>query len=251
MPAGVFPIPASAPFLPTLIGALKQGRLLEGFAVVDPLALARATLFLPTQRAGQLARAAFLDGLGTDAAILPRIVPLGEIDEDELIFANAASGEAALEIPQELGGLERRMLLARLVMTWADRLDPHAPGAPPLIVHSPAAALALADDLARLIDDMTTRQVSWDKLDTLVPERFDVYWQLTLRFLQIAREAWAAIPMEDNPIEPVARRDLLIEAERLHLAASSGPVIAAGSTGSMPATAKLLATIATLPHGAT
>ena len=250
MPARVFTIPASAPFLPTLIGALKQGRLLEGFAVADPLALARATLFLPTQRAGQLARAAFLDGLGTDAAILPRIVPLGEIDEDELIFANAASGEAALEIPQELGGLERRMLLARLVMTWADRLDPHAPGAPPLIVHSPAAALALADDLARLIDDMTTRQVSWDKLDTLVPDRFDVYWQLTLRFLQIAREAWPAILMEHNRIEPVARRDLLIEAERLHLAASSGPVIAAGSTGSMPATAKLLATIATLPHGA-
>ena len=34
------------------------------------------------------------------------------------------------------------------------------------------------------------------------------------------------------------------------MASSTAPVIAAGSTGSMPATAKLLATIATLPHGA-
>ena len=34
------------------------------------------------------------------------------------------------------------------------------------------------------------------------------------------------------------------------LASSDQPVIAAGSTGSMPATAKLLAAVAQLPHGA-
>src|SRR4029079_1547540 len=38
--------------------------------------------------------------------------------------------------------------------------------------------------------------------------------------------------------------------ESKRLAGHSGPVIAAGSTGSIPATAGLLATIATLPHGA-
>ena len=43
------------------------------------------------------------------------------------------------------------------------------------------AALALADDLARLMDDMTTRQVPWDRLDELVPDKLDAYWQLTLR----------------------------------------------------------------------
>ncbi len=47
------------------------------------------------------------------------------------------------------------------------------------------------------------------------------------------------------------RRDRLIAAEAARLAARPGqPVIAAGSTGSMPATAKLLATIAGLPRGA-
>ena len=45
-----------------------------------------------------------------------------------------------------------------------------APEARPLVANTPAAALALADDLARLIDDMTTRGVGWDKLDDLVPD---------------------------------------------------------------------------------
>ena len=92
----VFTIPASAPFLPTLIEALNAGKL--GFAVAgDPLALASATIYLPTRRACRLMRDAFLDGLKGDAAILPRIVALGDIDEDEIAFAEAATGDIAAE----------------------------------------------------------------------------------------------------------------------------------------------------------
>src|SRR5262249_19614449 len=62
---------------------------------------------------------------------------------------------------------------------------------------------------------------------------------------------WPEILAERQAIEPAERRDRLINAEAARLAgAPDGPVIAAGSTGSMPATAKLLATIARLPHGA-
>src|SRR3954469_3036481 len=204
MPPRVFTIPASAPFLPTLIVALQREELIPGFpSSADPLALASATLFLPTRRACALARDAFLDVLGVAAAVLPRIVPLGDIDEDELAFAEAASGEGGLDVPPELGGLERRMLLARLVLAWAEQLKPQ-PGEPPLIVHSPAAALALADALARLIDDMTTRQVGWDRLDCLVPDNLDRYWQLTLDFLKIAGEYWPAELREQGKIDPAA-----------------------------------------------
>src|SRR2546423_15248509 len=131
----VFTIPASAPFLPTLIRALREGRLVEGFPTEDPLAWSRATLFLPTRRACALARDAFLDVLHVEAAVLPRIVPLGDIDEDELAFAEAASGEAGLEIPDELGGLERRLLLPGPVLQWAAPPQPER-GEPPLIVPS-------------------------------------------------------------------------------------------------------------------
>src|SRR5580704_17222292 len=52
-------------------------------------------------------------------------------------------------------------------------------------------------------------------------------------------------------MEPAERRDLLIDAEARRLTnRHAGPVIAAGSTGSMPATAKFLHVVASLPQGA-
>ncbi len=251
-PSHVYTIPSSAPFLPTLIRALRDGRLIDGFTP-GPLDYADVTIFLPTRRACRLARDAFLPVLGMEAAVLPRIVPIGDIDEDELIFAEMATGNVAAEaltLPPALSGLERRFLLAHLVRKWAERIAPR-PGETSLVVRHPAAALALADDLARLMDDMTTREVPWDRLDGLVPDELDQYWQLTLQFLSIAREHWPGILADRGLIEQAARRDRLIAAEAERLAANPGrPVIAAGSTGSMPSTAKLLTAIARLRHGA-
>ena len=250
----VFNIPASAPFLPVLIDALLAGKLVKGFpASRDPLELARATLYLPTRRAGLLARKVFLERIDGDAALLPRIVALGDLDEDEIAFSQAAAGElaeAALALPKAIEPLERRLLLAELILQWANSPAVRSAGGAPLIANTPPAALGLADDLARLMDDMTTRQVDWKRLDGLVPDDLDPYWQLSLRFLTIAREAWPAMRAERGAIEAAERRDQLIEAEAKRLAGSDAPVIAAGSTGSMPATAKLIATIARLNHGA-
>src|ERR1700737_4381385 len=158
----VFSVPVSVPFLRTVITALVDGRLVDGFeARSNPLKLAQATLYLPTRRAGRLAREIFLDVLNVDAAILPRIVALGDIDEDELAFSESSEqfgGTAPLDIPPRLGELERRV--------------------------------ALAGDLARLMDDMVTRGVAWEALDKLVPDQLDQYWQHSLQFLRIARQIW-------------------------------------------------------------
>src|SRR5438132_12217546 len=115
----VFSVPLSVPFLRSVIAALVDGRLVEGFeARSDPANLARATLYLPTRRALRVAREVFLEELNTDAVLLPRIVALGDIDEDELAFAEGAEqfgGAAPLDIPPKLGELERRLTLARLL----------------------------------------------------------------------------------------------------------------------------------------
>src|SRR3954462_6333706 len=246
----VFSVPVSVPLLRTVIAALVDGHLIEGFeARSNPLNLARATLYLPTRRAGRLAREIFLDELKTDAAILPRIVALGDIDEDELAFSESTEqfgGTAPLDIPPRLGELERRRALAHLVAAWAK-----GPVLAPLVVGGPASTLALAGDLARLMDDMVTRGVAWEALDKLVPDQLDQYWQHSLQFLRIARQIWPDHLKEIGKLEPAERRDRLIDAEAARLTAHHhGPVIAAGSTGSMPATAKFLAVVAGLKQGA-
>ena len=238
-----------------LIDALRAGKLVPGFpATRDPLELARATLYLPTRRACRLAREVFLDRLDGDAAILPRIVALGDLDEDEIAFAEAATGElaeAALALPPAIGALERRLAACRTDLEMGEFAgDARREQGAPLIANTPDAALALADDLARLMDDMITRQVPWDNLDKLVPDDLDDTGSCRCAFLKIARDAGRRILAEQGAIESAERRDKLIEAEAKRLANSDAPVIAAGSTGSMPATAKLLATIAKLPHGA-
>jgi ATP-dependent helicase/nuclease subunit B len=96
----VFTIPPSRPFLRALIDALIDGRLVEGFeARGDPGRLADVSLYLPTRRACRLARDTFLEAIDTDAVILPRIVALGDVDEDDLVFAQSADAEASLAIP--------------------------------------------------------------------------------------------------------------------------------------------------------
>src|SRR5882672_2184642 len=206
----VFSVPVSVPFLRSVIAALIDGRLVRGFeARTDPSKLAQATLYLPTRRAGRMAREIFLDELNTGAVLLPRIVALGDIDEDELAFAEESEqygGAAPLDIPPKLGELDRRLTLARLVAAWAK-----SPVSAPLVVGGPASTLALAGDLARLMDDMVTRGVGWEALDGLVPDQLDQYWQHSFEFLQIARKMWPAHLTEIAKIEPAARRDLLIE----------------------------------------
>jgi ATP-dependent helicase/nuclease subunit B len=250
----VFSVPSSAPFLRTLIAALVDGKLVEGFnARAQPERLAQATFYLPTRRAGRMARDVFLDVLDTDAVLLPRIFTLGGIDEDEIAFAEPEqlSGPDALDLAPQFNELQRRLLLAQMIAAWAKGITPQDPTQVPLVVGGPASTLALADDLARLMDDMVTRKVDWRALDGLVPDALDTYWQLTLRFLNVARDVWPDILAAYGGIEPAARRDLLIEAEAARLTRHhDGPVIAAGSTGSMPTTAKFLHAIGRLPQGA-
>jgi len=110
---------------------------LASIARANPARLAQATLYLPTRRAGRMAREIFLDQLNADAVVLPRIVALGDIDEDELAFAEEVRTNTAARrhwtFRQKLGELDRRLTLAHLVAAWAK-----SPVSAPLVVGGPA-----------------------------------------------------------------------------------------------------------------
>src|SRR4051794_26577001 len=221
----VFNFPASGPFLRCVIAALVDGRLIAGFnGRNQPERLAEAALVFPTRGAGRMAREIFLDVLGLDAVILPRIVTLGAIDDDEAAFAAEGIG-AAFDIPPAFGELERRLLLGQMIGAWAKGIKPDDPAQAPLVLGRPAATLALAGDLARLMDDMVARKVEWSGFDGLVPDALDQYWQYTLQFLTIAKDVWPDILRSYGRIEPMARVNRLIEAEAKRLVAQhNGPV---------------------------
>ena len=247
----VFTIPPGVPFLDRLAEALTSGRLVA-FDRDDPLALAGFTILLPTRRAVRAFRDVLVRHLPGEAAILPTIRPIGDVDEEAHLLAPSDEPAAErLALPAAVTPLARRLDLTRLILAWAQALR-HAPLAltpdePLLIPASAADATRLAGDLARLLDDMETNGIAWERLADIVPEEHASYFQITLDFLKIVAEQWPAHLAELGLTDPVVRRDTLIRASATQL---SGPVVAAGSTGSIPATAALLKAIARHDQGA-
>jgi ATP-dependent helicase/nuclease subunit B len=234
-------IPAGAPFVDTLAAGLLARHGSAGDSLAD------LTVLLPTRRACLTLREAFLRLSDGDAMLLPRLMPLGDVDADEVepdtlgvLSESLADGS---DLPPAMPDLERQLILARLVMSWGR----HGDG----VFARADQAARLAGELARLLDQVQTERLSFDGLATLVPEDYASHWQHTLEFLEIVTRHWPAVLAERGVMDPAARRNRMLEslAARWQASPPDYPVIAAGSTGSIPATADLLAVIAGLPQG--
>jgi ATP-dependent helicase/nuclease subunit B len=209
----------------------------------DPLALADVLILLPTRRSVRALREAFLRAADGTPTILPRMAPLGDVDDGDW---EIASGDGdALTLPPAIDPAEREALLAQLVAAFTD--DQGHP-----IAQSAAQALKLARELGRLLDELAIEGVSFSQLEGLVEGNFASHWQRTLRFLAIVGEHWPQMLAARGQIDAIERRTLAIrnQANRWRTRPPQMPVIAAGSTGSQPATRDLLAAIAELPQGA-
>jgi ATP-dependent helicase/nuclease subunit B len=247
----LFTIAPDVPFLRALARAILVG----GFPSPDtpapgPLDLPRWTIYLPTRRAARALTQAFLEEGGSTSRLLPRIRPLGDVDEEELAFAEPLPGAGGEDIPPAISPFERQFLLARLIADWA-KANPLEDLAQTLDA-SPGMCLLMAKSLAKLLDNFEMEEISLDKLKDLAGPEYPMHREALIGFLAILR---VQLPHELERLGLIGsgkRRSLAIraEAERLLLAPPSGPVIAAGSTGSIPATAELLKVIARLPQGA-
>ncbi|MDE2463761.1 MAG: double-strand break repair protein AddB, partial [Alphaproteobacteria bacterium] len=234
MAKSVFTIDAGRGFATTLVrGLIERLRPQQ-----DPIALARAVIFLPTRRAVRALSDEFarqLDG----AALLPDIRALGDVDEDELAFDPATED---LDLPPAIAPLRQRLLLAQLVRHWSLRRGENL---------SFAQATALANGLAAFLFEAQTAHADLGLLDTLIEGSLAAHWAHVRDFLLLLREAWPPVLAAEGAMDPAARRNVALAAVTRHMTQrSSGPVIAAGSTGSIPATAQLLSAIASLPNGA-
>ena len=262
--ANIFTLPAGVPFLPTLSGALLSGELIAGFPSGGPLDLARATIYVPTRRAGAALARELVAASGKPSLILPRIAPLGVFEPTTDAVDLSTLEDVAFGVRPAVGELTRRMILARMMRAWGvalrgaiRRVEPNGNLAVdeterPLVASSPAQAFVLASDLAALIDDMIIEGVPWERLDKLAGEAFDPYWRITLDFLKIAIQAWPKWLDENGLVDDATRAAEAVESEiaAMSRGLSRGPTIIAGSTGTNRATARLIGAIARSSDGA-
>lgn len=233
--ARVYNIPSTQPFGRTLAAGLLQMR------DNDPAAFSKALILLPTRRACRTLREAFLKLTNGAPLLLPRIQPLGEVDEEELSLWLGAKGndDALIHIPPAISPLRRKLLLSRLIQAQESAAA------------SPRQALMLADALGAFIDQLIIEELDFNRLHEIVPDEFAGHWQITIKFLKIISEVWPQILAEQGLIEMAERRARLMDMLGTFWEQNPPdyPLIAGGSTGSHPATARLMARIAKLPQG--
>ncbi|MBI4920214.1 MAG: double-strand break repair protein AddB [Devosia nanyangense] len=239
---GLYTIAPHAPFLVTLVERMLDGTLLGDWERAGPFWLADVTIILPTRRARLTLAELFAERLG-GAALLPDIRTFGGESADEEPFLPPVDAPAPMP-PASL--IERRLTLSRLVEAFAKSAEGFA--SPP----NAAEIFWLADSLGTLIDDFSIEDVATGKLDALVPADLAANWEQILTFLRIALTAWPEILAGRGKVDgAVARNERLRrQAATAEVVYGGRPVIAAGSTGSIPATAALLKAIAALPRGA-
>ncbi len=246
-PPKVFTIPPSRSFVDVLAAGLladADGR---------PERLAEMTVLVPTRRAVRALTDAFLRQSEGRPTILPRLAAIGDVAEDALVMERIdVGGDAALALPPAIGELRRNLLLSRLIEAEQKGLGRARGGGGvkrrPLTADQ---ASRLATELARLLDQVQIERLSFDRLETLVPDDYAEHWQIVLRFLRLLTLHWPNILSQQGLIDGAERRNRLLEAQtrQWQEAPPATPIIAAGSTGSVPATADLLRAVAGLPHG--
>lgn len=238
MPPSIYTIPFDQPFLDTLVAGLMRR------AGKDPLALTRMTVLLPTRRAARSLREAFLRFGSGRVMLLPRMLPVGDLDPDELALLadESETGGEGFDLPPSVPELRRRLMLTQLVQAFGRKQ-----GSPIAL----GQAVPLAAELARFIDEVQAEGRDFSRLTALVPENYAQHWQEILKFLAIVTEHWPAMLDDIGCLDPAERRNQLLaaQASAWREEPPRGPVIAAGIAGGIPAVADLMAVVASLPDG--
>jgi ATP-dependent helicase/nuclease subunit B len=227
---GLFTIPAGTPFL----DALAEGVLAQTGG--DPAILSATRIFLPTRRACQVMADAFLRVTDGRALLLPKLEPLGDLDPEDW-HEPASAAAATVDLPPAIGQTRRRLLLAQLIIRRGDTTADQA--------------LRLAEALGQWLDQVQIHDLDTANLAGIVADDYASHWAETLKFLAIVTEYWPSILRQEGVMDPVLRRRAVIQAqiEAWQHIPPTAPVIAAGSTGSLPATADLMRAVLALPQG--
>ncbi len=208
-----------------------------------PEILAQSLVFLPTSRSCQAVKDAFLRITDGKASLMPRLIPLAEPEEDDVILALPDAPYIKPAIPP----LKRQILLTQLISKTK--------GVQAKAEHEKISfdqALRISSSLSQLLDDCHAFEIPLKKIKQLTEGEYANHWEPILTFLDILFENWPLILEELDIQDAGARR-----AEILNLLSHawvqnppSYPIIAAAINRNIPSVQRFLKTLHHLPQSA-
>jgi ATP-dependent helicase/nuclease subunit B len=212
---------------------------------IPPDRLHECRIMLPTRRAARRFQETLFTMTKREALLMPCITAIGDVDEDQADFPYEA-----LELPPAASSNARLFTLMAIIGEWADenpqlrlaadvRSDPH---------HRHALALSLG----QLMDSIEIEDFDAARIPDAYTLEVASHREVILGLIDLAARELPRRLDADGLMGAIERRGRLLrlEAARFRDAKPLGPVIAAGSTGSISATRDLLMAIARLENGA-
>jgi ATP-dependent helicase/nuclease subunit B len=241
----LYTIAPDGSFLDVLSRTMLSGFPKGGPGPADPAKLHEWTVLLPTRRSVRALQDIFFRDIDRKAALLPRIHPIGDIDEDRADFPFDG-----LELPQAISATGRLFALMSIIGDWA-KGNPHMRLAAEINA-APQQRHALALSLGALLDGLETEECSALTIGNAYDLDLAGHRESIISLFDLIAIEFPAHLEKENRIGHAARRNRLIrvEAERIALSLHEGPIVAAGSTGTNPATRELLRAIAANRRGA-
>ena len=225
----IYNIPLSCSFVDVL-----ANKYLEEFED-KALELSEVLFLLPNRRACNNLREAFVRAKGMQPTLLPKIMPIGDVDEEEVFFSGFDI-DTLKELSPAISRTERQLIFTRMIMTKPDEFG--------VANISSSQACFLAKELSSLIDMSINEGLSFDKLKDLVPDEYAAHWQETLKFLKIITEYWPKILDERGGLkDPSFRHNQLLEiqSEIWKKNPPKNRIVIAGTTAAFPVMKKLVA----------
>ena len=201
----------------------------------DPMRLARGTVLVPSNRAKRAISDAFVRA-SEGGLLLPRLVAVGDPELDEAVFDAA---DDAAPVPPAVDPLQRRMILARLIVEARPGTDT-------------AEAVRLAGELAATLDQLLVEEVAPSAVAALdLGPELTAHWAKSLELFELVVERWPAELAKLGRVDLAERRRQLLArvTARWRAAPPQGFVCAAGVTTSAPSVARLLRVVAEVPQG--
>ena len=238
----LFTIPPASPFLEVLAGKILEGFPLNG---QPQPSLADWTVLLPTRRAAREFTKIIIHMAGRKAILLPKVRAIGDLDEEpDRGFLTDSIG------PTPISQTGLLFLLQKLISHWASK-NPDLALAQSINI-SPSQRLGLALSLRSLIHQLDTQEIDLTNLGQAYDLELSEHREAILGLLELIQSDLSSNldQLQKATFATWRNRMLRREAQRLNDQQASKPIVAAGSTGTIPATRSLLLAIARQPMGA-